>query len=151
MLHRRSHHVRVVILVLLAGVSAASAAQAWPGPHGLRALLLSLREAGFPHPSGRAAQRVALGPDGELVSPLDSGPVLLDGFLIHALRQDSEGLVEVHHPDGSVSIDLEGRYQSASVATIGTNGAVVACASGHAGVTRCLHAHPDSITTRVER
>lgn len=32
------------------------------------------------------------------------------------LNQSSEGLVEVHHADGSVSIDLEGRFQNVMVA-----------------------------------
>lgn len=149
MLRRRSLHLHVVLPVLLVSLFAARAADAWPGLLEVRSLARSLIGAGFLPPSGGAAQRIALGPEGEIEVQSGSVAILLDQFLVHALRQDSEGLVEVHHPDGSVSIDLEGRYQSASVATIGTKGVVVTCASGHGAVSRCLHAPADS-TVRWE-
>jgi len=44
-----------------------------------------------------------------------------------ALRRDDTGLVPVQHPDGSVSIDLQGRFQSASVAHLGEDGKVIVC------------------------
>lgn len=40
------------------------------------------------------------------------------------LNKSSEGLVEVQHPDGSVSMDLEGRFQNVTVARINKDGSV---------------------------
>lgn len=40
----------------------------------------------------------------------------------NALSTSSEGLIEVHHPDGSISMDLEGRFQTAVVAALDANG-----------------------------
>ncbi len=40
------------------------------------------------------------------------------------LNQSTEGLVEVQHPDGSVSVDLEGRFQNVTVARINKDGSV---------------------------
>lgn len=40
------------------------------------------------------------------------------------LNKSSEGLVEVQHPDGSVSMDLEGRFQNVAVARINKDGTV---------------------------
>ena len=40
------------------------------------------------------------------------------------LNQSTEGLVQVQHPDGSVSMDLEGRFQNVTVARINKDGTV---------------------------
>ncbi|MEK6337626.1 MAG: hypothetical protein AABM67_22120 [Acidobacteriota bacterium] len=40
------------------------------------------------------------------------------------LNKSSEGLVEVQHPDDSVSMDLEGRFQNVTVARINKDGSV---------------------------
>lgn len=40
------------------------------------------------------------------------------------LNKSSEGLVEVQHTDGSVSMDLEGRFQNVTVARINKDGTV---------------------------
>ena len=40
------------------------------------------------------------------------------------LNQSTEGLVQVHHPDGSVSVDLEGRFQDVTVARVNKDGTV---------------------------
>jgi hypothetical protein len=40
------------------------------------------------------------------------------------LNKSSEGLVEEHHPDGSLSMDLEGRFQNVTVARINKDGSV---------------------------
>ena len=51
----------------------------------------------------------------------------LNPALENALSQSSEGLVPEYHADGSVSLDLQGRFQSASIARIGKDGKVVVC------------------------
>ena len=71
--------------------------------------------------------------------------VELDAETQNALRRDEEGLEFVQHADGSVSVDLQGRYQSASVARIDENGKVVVCTDNVAGVERSLNdktSHP---------
>ena len=40
------------------------------------------------------------------------------------LNKSTDGLVEVKHPDGTESIDLQGRYQNVSMARIGEDGTV---------------------------
>lgn len=40
------------------------------------------------------------------------------------LNKSSEGLVTVQHPDGSVSMDLEGRFQNVAVARVNKDGTV---------------------------
>jgi hypothetical protein len=40
------------------------------------------------------------------------------------INQSTEGLVQVQHPDGSVSVDLEGRFQNVAVARINKDGSV---------------------------
>lgn len=40
------------------------------------------------------------------------------------VNQSSDGLVQVQHPDGSVSMDLEGRFQNVTVARVNKDGSV---------------------------
>lgn len=40
------------------------------------------------------------------------------------LNQSTEGLVQVQHPDGSVSMDLEGRFQNVALARVNKDGSV---------------------------
>jgi hypothetical protein len=40
------------------------------------------------------------------------------------INQSGEGLTEIHHDDGSVSIDLQGRFQNVMLATKGDDGTV---------------------------
>ena len=40
------------------------------------------------------------------------------------VNQSTEGLVQVKHPDGSVSMDLKGRFQNVAVARVNQDGSV---------------------------
>lgn len=40
------------------------------------------------------------------------------------VNQSTDGLVQVQHPDGSVSMDLEGRFQNVTVARVNKDGSV---------------------------
>ncbi|HUC19963.1 MAG TPA: hypothetical protein VMR98_00515, partial [Candidatus Polarisedimenticolaceae bacterium] len=40
------------------------------------------------------------------------------------VNQSTEGLVQVKHADGSVSMDLEGRFQNVTVARVNKDGSV---------------------------
>jgi hypothetical protein len=79
---------------------------------------------------GTAAMRAAIDPQtGELVtgpeamrlSGADKGAT---AELENMLSRSTAGLHEVHHADGRVSVDLQGRFMSASVARIGDDGQV---------------------------
>jgi hypothetical protein len=98
---------------------------------------------------GNAAMRAYVNPEtGELevgVAPV--AELALDPDTQNALRRDSEGLVEVRHPDGSVSIHLQGRFQSVSVARINDDGTVVVCTDDAEGVSRALQGNATSSAT----
>ena len=51
----------------------------------------------------------------------------LDAQILQSLRRDSEGLVQVYHPNGAVSVNLQGRFMNLSVARIDKNGKVIVC------------------------
>jgi hypothetical protein len=71
---------------------------------------------------GTAALRASIDPEtGKLV--LGHQPTSkADPELQNMLSRSTEGLVPVQHPDGSVSVNLQGRFQSASVARIDSSG-----------------------------
>jgi hypothetical protein len=48
----------------------------------------------------------------------------LAGGLKDLVNQSTDGLVEVQHADGSVSVDLEGRFQNVTVAKVNKDGSV---------------------------
>jgi hypothetical protein len=58
----------------------------------------------------------------------------------NALSRSFAGLVQVHHPDGSVSVDLQGRFQEFAVVHLGPDGKpVYRCLDDTAAVRRALH------------
>jgi hypothetical protein len=72
-----------------------------------------------------AGQQAAVDPKtGKLRQPTADEVRDLTQSLQPALSQSSEGLVEVRHPDGSVSVDLQGRFQDAVLAKVNPDGSV---------------------------
>ena len=57
-----------------------------------------------------------------------AGEIELDEDTQNALRRDDEGLEVVQHADGSVSVDLQGRFQHVSIVRIDENGKMTVCA-----------------------
>src|SRR5215213_10027789 len=54
-----------------------------------------------------------------------------EALLEQMTSRSSEGLVEVVHPDGTVSVDLQGRFMNVMLATAATDGALtVSCETG---------------------
>jgi len=107
-----------------------------------------------PVPPGTAAMRAYRNPEtGALevgAPPSASATGALDPELQNALRRDGEGLVEKHHADGAVSIDLEGRFQSVTVLKRGPNGNTVVCTDNVRDTERALHAPQDPSTLEVK-
>jgi hypothetical protein len=73
---------------------------------------------------GSAGMWAAIDPEtGDLI-PVPAGTVTKarDAELARMLSRSTDGLEEVVLPDGSVMVDLQGRFMNASVATIDENG-----------------------------
>lgn len=68
-----------------------------------------------------------------------------------ALSQSSEGLVEVRMPDGSTMIDLQGRFQMTSQATVQADGRVKTDCDTDEAVHAHTSAAPVSSTESNER
>lgn len=78
---------------------------------------------------GEAALRAVIDPEtGTLAVGGEARRLLADKLLNEDLRRmlsrSDEGLVPVVHPDGRVSVDLQGRFMNASVARIGADGRI---------------------------
>lgn len=99
----------------------------WVGAAAASALVIVLL-LGLPTapPAGQtAALRVHLDPEtGEIVPVTGLDKAELERQMSQMLNRSSAGLREVRHADGGVSVDLEGRFQSLSVATTDSTGAV---------------------------
>lgn len=69
--------------------------------------------------------------------------IMSDPILRNALSRSSEGLVFQRAPDGSVSVDLQGRFQNVSVARIDADGEIrTGCVTSHESLAEFLAAHP---------
>jgi hypothetical protein len=74
---------------------------------------------------GSAAIRAFIDPETGMLSQSHmDGNGSADAEVENALNRSTAGLVEVQHPDGHVSVDLQGRFQSASVARINQDGQI---------------------------
>jgi hypothetical protein len=66
----------------------------------------------------------------------------LERQLIEMTSESSTGLVPVSHANGTVTVDLEGRFMSVLVATPSEDGGVaVSCHTGHEVLDAANHAH----------
>ncbi len=77
---------------------------------------------------GTAALRATINPEtGEIEISSKAPKTTLDIQTVESLRRDTEGLKPVVHPNGAVSVNLEGRFQSVSVVRIDKNGKRIVC------------------------
>lgn len=81
---------------------------------------------------GTAAMRAYLNPEtGKIDVGVAHAPQAaaqaFDPATQNALRRDATGLVEVHHPNGAVTVNLQGRYQSVAVLRLSRDGKKVVC------------------------
>ncbi len=98
-------------------------------------------------PPGHAGMKAYQNPEtGEL--EVTSRPIAeLDTATRNALRRDDTGLKPVYHANGMVSVNLDGRYQHASMAYEGKDGVVVSCTHTHEGADAALcgkHTTPEA-------
>jgi hypothetical protein len=94
---------------------------------------------------GEASLRAYIDPEtGEMTVGVTSDtPLSLDPATENALRRDSEGLVPVRHADGSVSVNLQGRYQSVSAIHITEDGSKIICNENADAVHDALNGQTD--------
>ena len=72
-----------------------------------------------------AGQDVQIDPQTGDIQPLTAQEAeKLAAGLKPMLNKSTEGLVQVQHPDGSVTMDLEGRFQNVTVARVNKDGSV---------------------------
>ena len=77
---------------------------------------------------GTAAVRAYLNPEtGELDLGPSSAAVQFDPDTEQALRRDTSGLTEVRRADGTVLIELQGRFQSVSMVHRDADGKIIVC------------------------
>ena len=89
-----------------------------------------------------AGMMIALDPEsGQYGMPSPEQIAELSAADKQAVSHSGEGLVEVRHPDGFVSIDLQGRFQEYSVAKIDVDGKPqIGCGNDPAAALRALDA-----------
>jgi hypothetical protein len=99
--------VLIVVAILTVGSVAVASRQQWSTT-----------------PSAETDQHSVSEVQDDLLTASESEPVSQDGHeqlaegLGQMINQSTEGLAEVHHSDGSVSINLEDRFQNVSVAKV---------------------------------
>jgi len=105
---------------------------------------------------GSAAMRATINPETGGVDiapgllPLAQESGALDPGTVQALRRDTDGLQEVFHPDGSVSVNLQGRFQNASVARLGKDGVMTICTEDLPAVKHALDTDAGSGASTLE-
>lgn len=129
-------HKRVGVVFLLLVVTAATIALMSPGRSTESAATVS-NDGIAP---GTAGMRVFLDPEtGDVLSEPDANAVIeLDAELENALRRDTVGLPTVKHANGAESIELDGRYQEASIVRIDENGKRIICTDRVANIEKAL-------------
>lgn len=100
-----------------------------PGSDADSSSTVSAPQAIHPDSPGAAGMRVTVDVEtGDLLEPPlpreADVPKNVDSELDNALSRSTDGLEQVFHPDGRVSVHLRGRFQSASVARIDPDGSL---------------------------
>lgn len=100
----------------------------------------------------QAGMVVAVDPETGVLGMPTSEQLQALGLDQSAAYDDSDaGLVEVHHPDGTVSIDLQGRFQEYSVIRITPDGKkIMACVPTRAQAARVLAIPPSTPALEVK-
>jgi hypothetical protein len=80
---------------------------------------------------GKAALLATIIPETGQIEATGAPPqMILDTRTRQALRRDTEGLRQTYHANGAVSVNLQGRFRSVSVARIDETGKLVVCTDG---------------------
>lgn len=128
-------HKRVGVVFLLLVVAAATIAVLSPGRS---TEVATVSNDGIA--PGTSGMRVFLDPEtGETLSePAPNAVIQLDAELENALRRDTEGLPTTRHANGAESIELDGRYQEATVVRVDENGNHIICTDRIENIQKAL-------------
>ena len=87
-----------------------------------------------------AGMVVGIDPEtGELGMPTPEQLRALSESPQYQVDHSAAGLLEVHHPDGSVSVDLQGRFQEYATVRVGPDGKLIfRCVDGKEAVKRAV-------------
>ncbi len=92
---------------------------------------------------GEAALRATINPEtGQVEVSSVPLPMELDAATQEALRQDDEGLKQTFLPDGTVLINMQGRFQSVATVRIDENGKRVICSESAKDVHSAMQETP---------
>jgi hypothetical protein len=92
---------------------------------------------------GKAAFLATINPEtGQIEETAAPPKMILDTRTQQALRRDTEGLRQTYHPNGAVSVNLQGRFRSVSFARIDENGKLVVCADDAVQAEIRAQGHP---------
>src|SRR6185295_11916788 len=93
-----------------------------------------------PRPPATAGMVVGIDPEtGQLGMPTPEQMQKLSELQQPQVDHSAEGLVEVHHPDGSVSVDLQGRFQEYATVRVGPDGKLIyQCVDGAENAKRAV-------------
>jgi hypothetical protein len=97
-------------------------------------------------------QRVFVDPaTGRLAEPTPEQIQALEKAVAEMLSQSSEDLVVIELPDGTLTIDLEGRFQEVAIATKGPDGSIQTGCVNHPGQVKwVLKRKPAPAATALE-
>lgn len=100
-----------------------------------------------------AAMRIAKDPvTGELVAPEHSGVALTIEEIQDLARHEAEGLVTIRNPDGSETLNHDGRFADFTVIRVGPDGKpVFECVHGRSGVKHALSDAAPATPTMEDR
>ena len=74
--------------------------------------------------------------DAEPATPASADAIAADALLEEMTSQVSDDLVAVAHPDGTLSMDLQGRFMSVMLVRTNKDGSqTIACETGHQALT----------------
>jgi len=114
------------------------------GPFGTMTLLGLLLSATLAVGQDEEPGAEAAAAAGDVTRPTNE-QIMSNPILRNALSRSSEELVFRRAPDGTVSVDLQGRFQNVSVARIDADGEIrTGCVASHASLAEFLSAHPEA-------
>jgi hypothetical protein len=110
--------------------------------HAVRAVTQRASSPVFDRPA-QAGMIVGVDPETGVLGPATAAQIAelsdLSAQERSMLSRSTEGLVEVRHPNGSVTLDLQGRFREFAVARIGSDGRpVLQCLDDSAAIRRAL-------------
>lgn len=95
--------------------------------------------------TGAGEPRRAKDPVPDPVPRTSNEAIVENPFLRHALSRSHEGLEAIRKPDGTLTLDLENRFQNVTTATIGADGGIeMRCGHGHESLAAFRAAHPEA-------